>query len=227
MDGQVMQGKRRRNGKYPILYRKKRELRFEPGGGDESADEGVVFGAGEGLHAASHVHAGGVDFLEGAGDVFGGEAAREEEGFIRETTDGLGSEGPIAEVTGAAEVAGGVGVEDEGIGGMILEESEAVRIAQGEAADEGKAEGFDGGAEARGFMSVELDGFKEGAVHGGADFIDVCVHKKGDAGGAAGEAGEPGAGFRKGDEAFGLRVKVDADGAGPGFGADGGVSGSG
>lgn len=187
----------------------------------------MVFDAGGGLDATGDIHAEGLRLAHGAGDVFRGEAAAKEEGFVRETATGFGGEGPVAKATGAAEVIGGVGVEDEGVGGVVLEEGEALDSVEGEGADDGEAERFDGGAEAGGFVTVELDGFEESAVHSGTDVGDVGVNEEGHPRGAAGEMREPGPGCGKGMEALGFRVEIDTDGAGPGFGADGGVCGVG
>ena len=124
--------------------------------GEELAEFGAIFFAGAGFDAAGDVDGVGANVEDGFGDVFGGEAAGEDDavGFC-----GAAGDGPVGAVAGAAELAGFVGVEEEGVDGGLERaegcETEALAHAHrfrdlemiGELARYGC-----------GFVAVELDG---------------------------------------------------------------------
>ncbi len=64
-----------------------------------------------GFDAAGYVYSVGSDGEDGIGDVFGGEAAGEDDVV---GSGGAASDGPVGASAGAAELAGFVGVEEEG-----------------------------------------------------------------------------------------------------------------
>src|SRR5579862_9500001 len=71
--------------------------------GEELAELGAIFFAGAGFDAAGYVYGVGADVEDGFGDVFGGEAAGENDavGF-----GGAAGDGPVGAVACAAILAG-------------------------------------------------------------------------------------------------------------------------
>ena len=70
---------------------------------------------------------------------------------------------------------------------------------------------------------MQLNGLKEGGVRSGPNLFKRGIHKQRHPGRASGEVRQPLLGFGQRLKAFGFGIKVDANGAGSGLRADGGI----
>ena len=70
-----------------------------------------------GFNTTGDVHAVRADFGDGVADVFGGKAAREEDRAV--VFFGADGEIPVEPGAGAAELAGDIGVEEDGAAGEL------------------------------------------------------------------------------------------------------------
>ncbi len=168
--------------------------------------------AGAGFDAAGDVYGVGADVEDGFGDVFGGEAAGEDDavGF-----GGAAGDGPVGASASAAVFAGFCGVEEEGADGGFewLELREAETFADAERF--GDVEKFCGGAGGGGgFVAVELHGVEIDGAGQRDDGFGRPVHEDADGFDFFGEGADDFVGVGGGDVADAFFVEIEAEGVG-------------
>ena len=188
--------------------------------GEELAELGAILFAGGGFDAAGDVDGVRADVEDGFGDVFGCEAAGEDDavGF-----GGAAGDGPVGAVAGAAELVFRAGVEEEGADGGLegTEAGQAKIFADAEGF--GDVEKFCGGARGGGgFVAVELHGVEvDGACQGNHGFRRP-VYEDADGFNFFGQGADDFVGVGRCDVANTFFVEIEAEGVGAEI--DGGFS---
>lgn len=180
--------------------------------GDEGADLGDILLAGGGFDPGGDVDGGGTGLGDGLGNVFRGQAAREDEAFFGKALAGEIEEVPGKGFADTAIQAGIEGVEED-VGARVVSNSvEAGFIADLQGFDDVDPAIHEGSHVLRCFITVELDAVEKVAGNEGVQEGGVGIDDHGDEGGSGGEGGEPGAGGFEWEVAFGVRPKIEADG---------------